>query len=96
MLVSLYLILMNTYNTVDAPSGRGFSHIEVWLLGCQIPIIFAILEYGLILTLQRIFKTQIQSWMKFKDPLKVIDICSWSISSIFMASFVAYYFLINK
>ena len=41
---------------MKAPSERGFSYIEIWLLGIQIPIILAIVEYGILLTMKRMQK----------------------------------------
>ena len=49
LIVTLFLILINTYANVDAPKIRGFSYIEFWYVGVQIPVIFAFMEYGLIL-----------------------------------------------
>ena len=43
---------------MKAPSGRGFSYIEMWLLGIQIPIISAIVEYGILLTMKRMQKKE--------------------------------------
>jgi hypothetical protein len=43
---------------VKAPTGRGFSYIEIWLLGVQIPILLAIVEYGILLTIKRISKKE--------------------------------------
>ena len=58
MIVTLYLISANVYNSVEAPSGRGFSPIEMWMLGTQIPILIALFEYGFVLYLKKIdFKT---------------------------------------
>ena len=53
MIVTLYLISAIVYNAVDAPKGRGFSNIEVWMLGAQFPILLALLEYGFVLYLKR-------------------------------------------
>ena len=53
LLVTLNLILMNVYNSVNAPTKRGFSFIEVWLLGVEIPILVGILEYGIILSVRK-------------------------------------------
>ena len=53
MIVTLYLISANVYNAVDAPQGRGFSNIEVWMIGAQIPILLALWEYGFILYLKK-------------------------------------------
>ena len=49
LLVTLFLISSNVYNSLDAPQARGFSYTEVWLIGAQGPILIAILEYGGIL-----------------------------------------------
>ena len=53
MIVTLYLISAIVYNAVDAPRGRGFSNIEVWMLGAQFPILLALCEYGFVLYLKR-------------------------------------------
>ena len=53
MLVTLCLISSNVYIAVDAPVERGFSYIEVWFLGMQLPILFAIVEYSFILGLNK-------------------------------------------
>ena len=39
MVLTLYLISANVYNSVDAPNSRGFSYIEIWMIGVQIPIL---------------------------------------------------------
>ena len=54
MVLTLYLISSNVYNSVDAPSARGFSYIEVWMLGTQLPILLALLEYGFVLCYKKI------------------------------------------
>ena len=46
MIVTLYLISENVYNSVEAPRNRGFSYIEIWMLGSQFPILLALFEYG--------------------------------------------------
>ena len=56
MIVMLLLISSNVYTTVEAPASRGFSSIEVWITGSQIPILFALLEYGFILLFTKYFK----------------------------------------
>ena len=53
MIVTLYLISANVYNSVDAPKGRGFSNIEVWMIGAQFPILLAFWEYGFVLYLKK-------------------------------------------
>ena len=56
IIVTLYLISWNVYNSVNAPKSRGFSNIELWMLGTQIPIMLALLEYGFVLHLKKITK----------------------------------------
>ena len=53
MLITLYLILINTYNSFQAPPNRGFSSIEIWFGGMQIPILLAIIEYGIVLAVKK-------------------------------------------
>ena len=53
MIVTLYLISAVVYNAVDAPRDRGFSNIEVWMLGAQFPILLALSEYGFVLYLKK-------------------------------------------
>ena len=55
LLVTLFLISSNVYNSLDAPQGRGFSYIEIWLVGSQGPILLALIEYGCILAWKRHF-----------------------------------------
>ncbi len=50
MLVTLYLITANMYAAMEAPPNRGFSYAEVWMVGVQIPILMALIEYGYILS----------------------------------------------
>ena len=52
LLVTLFLISTNVYGKVAAPKGRGFSLIELWMLGTNFPILAAIVEYGYVLVLQ--------------------------------------------
>ena len=56
MIVTLYLISANVYNSVDAPKVRGFSYVEIWMLGSQFPILLALFEYGFVLYFKKIAK----------------------------------------
>ena len=53
MLVTMFLISITVYSSVDAPKSRGFSLVEIWMIGNMIPIIVAVTEYGIILYLIR-------------------------------------------
>ena len=84
--VTLFLISSNVYASVNAPSTRGFSYIEVWIIGSQIPIAFALFEYGCILAAMKF-------WNHSGDNTKCIDLYSFIITTIFYATFNAYYWL---
>ena len=51
LLVTLFLISSNTYNSItkDIPHDRGFSYIEMWLIGTQGNILVALIEYAFLL-----------------------------------------------
>ena len=53
LLVTLYLITSNVYGSVEAPDSRGFSYIEIWMVGVEITMLLAIFEYIIILVLKR-------------------------------------------
>ena len=72
MLVTLFLIVVNVYGSVQAPAKRGFSYIEVWYIGTQLPIFFALLEYGFIIALMKlsdrcVFSKSLESLMFHVD-----------------------------
>ena len=78
LLVTLYLIMINTYGSVlaDSPENRGFGLIEIWMVGAQFPILLAMVEYGYILYQQKmdhnaecLFKT---STTTLENPGKTI------------------------
>ena len=72
MIVTLYLISAIVYNAVDAPRARGFSNIEVWMLGAQFPILLALCEYGFVLFLKKhANKYQNQVQIITSDPNQV-------------------------
>lgn len=52
-MVTLYLIAFNVYGSVKGPPDRGFSFIEIWMVGIQFPILAAIVEYGVILVIKK-------------------------------------------
>ena len=72
MIVTLYLISATVYNAVDAPRARGFSNIEVWMLGAQFPILLALCQYGFVLYLKKhANKAQNQVQTMTPDPNQV-------------------------
>ena len=97
LLVTLYLISANVYNSVKAPVSRGFSHVEVWNIGIQVPILFAIMEYGFVLAMLKYAKPDDSKVEKFDGPpkmdlkklLKTVDLTCFFISLAFIILFNA-------
>ena len=107
LLVTLDLIATNVYNSVNAPKNRGFSYIEVWFLGVQIPILVAIFEYGALLMAKRYLLqknmtsnmvTPIETgWLNNFDMnsiSKVVDRWTFIMCLIFITIFNAIYWLL--
>merc|ERR1712150_129782 len=51
-------IAANIYSSLSAPPGRGFSYIELWMVGIQVPILVSLVEYSTILGLRKYWKQQ--------------------------------------
>ena len=104
MILTLYLITTNVYNSVNAPYDRGFSYIEVWMLGAQFPILLAFFEYGYVLYLQKNeakIGEQNQAMnprfpkLQLDDRIKKLDFCTMTISFIFYITFGSLYWFIS-
>ena len=102
MIVTLYLISAIVYNAVDAPHGRGFSNIEVWMIGAQIPILLALWEYGFILYLKKHAnkaQNQVQAMtaddqaVQLDDRIKQMDSVTMIISFLFFTTFALVYWI---
>ena len=91
MLITLILIITNTYNSIDAAPNRGFSYVEVWYIGIIVPIFIGIIEYGLILALKKYGDNIIKMdkhWL-----FQTIDISTLFICAILLAIFNVAYWL---
>ena len=94
-LIILCLIIVNSYNSINAPSRRGFSPIEVWFVGNLFPILLGILEFGLALLLKKyIFK----STTKFRNLdliriLKKMDLFTFALLILYLICFNVYYWM---
>ena len=96
MIVTLYLISANVYNSVDAPKNRGFSYIEIWMLGSQVPILVALLEYGYVLYLKKVVKISNQDEMKiFEDKIKKLDLVTMIFSFCSFTMFASIYWIVT-
>ena len=103
MIVTLYLISANVYNAVEAPKSRGFSFIEIWIIGAQIPILLALVEYGFVLYLKKIskkFENQTETLElgtpkeSLDDKIKKLDFATMIISFVYFITFASIYWII--
>ena len=107
MIVTLYLISANVYNSVDAPKVRGFSYVEIWMLGSQFPILLALFEYGFVLYFKKIAKKvdEQKNMMSLDDEfvrakpdldeqIKKLDFATMIFSFVFFVLFAILYWTI--
>ena len=103
MIVTLNLISANVYNAVEAPKSRGFSFIEIWMIGAQIPILLALVEYGFVLYLKKISKkfenkTEMLELGKPKqtldDKIKKLDFATMIVSFVYFITFASIYWIV--
>ena len=81
MIVTLYLISANVYNSVDAPKNRGFSYIEIWMLGTQFPILLALIEYGFVLYMKKVTKVSDENYTNnYEEEIKKLDLVTMLVS----------------
>ena len=90
LLVTLYLIAINNYVSTTAPSTRGISYFDIWFIGCLFPLVFSILEYGMLLAITKYYKGQIYG--KYLDTL-VIDKIAFVFSLVYIILFNIFYWI---
>ena len=100
MIVTLYLISANVYNSVEAPKARRFSYIEVWMIGTQFPILLALFEYGLILYWKKMAKNtddenDIESKQLLDKKIKYLDFATMILSLVSFIMFAIFYWIGN-
>ena len=100
MIVTLYLISANVYSSVEAPKARGFSYIEVWMIGTQFPILLALFEYGLILYWKKMAKNadnqnDIESKQMLDKKIKYLDFATMILSLVSFIVFAIFYWIGN-
>ena len=95
MVVTLYLISANVYNSVDAPKSRGFSYIEIWMFGSQFPILLALLQYGFVLLLKKVVTLSNQNEAKvFEEKIKALDLTTMIFSLCCFVIFASIYWVV--
>ena len=98
MLVVLFLIITNIHATVEGPSSRGFSFIELWYVGMFTPIVIAIAEYAAILAALK-YKSDVQydteafCKMRMKRLIAHVDMIFLCLSFVFILVFTVFYYI---
>ena len=77
LIVTLLLISTNAYNALDAPNDRGVSYIEIWMIGTITPILLALLQFGLLLTLEKFKGYEMK--MKLWDLVAIVLVLTFDI-----------------
>ena len=98
MIVTLYLISANVYSSVKAPKERGFSYIEIWMIGTQFPILLALCEYGFILYWKKIARksgnqNDVESKEKLDEQIKSLDFAMLIFSFVYFIIFAIIYWI---
>ena len=99
MLVTIFLVVTTIHGTLEAPSSRGFSYIELWFFGVQIPILFALIVYGFMLAVIKYKGAKAElKYLKegttVEDAFKTVDLIAFSTSFIFILIFNLVYLLL--
>ena len=96
MLVTIFLIQTGIYGSVDAPKFRGFGMLEIWYIGMQVPILMAILEYGLLLIAIKYkgLNSEVKLGNKrtsLEQIMKIIDLFCFYCTFFCCLAFIEYY-----
>ena len=95
MVVTLYLISANVYNSVDAPRTREFGYIEIWMFGSQFPILLALFEYGFVLYLKKVVKVSDENATEsFEENIKTLDLATMIFSFCCFVIFASIYWIV--
>ena len=95
MIVTLYLISTNVYNSVDAPKNRGFSYIEIWMLGTQFPVLLALFEYGFVLCYKKAVKIADQNETNIlEEKFRKLDLVTMIVSFCCFVIFTSFYWVV--
>lgn len=91
LVITLCLISFNVYNAVDAPPSRGLSYIEIWMIGTEIPIVLALMEYSFILGMKRWLGGKLKSVLNIDQLIARIDAITMIISLVYFILFCSTY-----
>ena len=90
LLLTLYLIAINNYVSTDVPSTRGISYMDIWFIGCIVPIIFAIIEYGILLAVLKYGNGFV---LGHRVNILMVDKVAFIVSLIYISIFDTFYWV---
>ena len=69
LLVTLFLVLVNIFNSVtaNAPKSEGLTAVETWVVMCILHVFCVLLEYAIILKILQIEKRKMTARMRKVD-----------------------------
>ena len=85
LVITLCLISINVYNAIDGPPSREYSYIEIWMIGMELPILVAALEYSIMLGIRRCHSKFIENCAGKVDAITCV------LSILYIISFSVYY-----
>ena len=84
LLITLYLIAINNYVSTEVPSTRGISYMDIWFIGSIVPVVFAIIEYGILLAI-------LKYGNGYRVNILLIDKVAFFVSLIYITVFDTFY-----
>ena len=85
LLITLYLVLINSFNNITSisPNTQSFTSISIWMITCIIFIFCALLQYGIVLLIWKYHEKS----ENVKQFLKNFDLVCLTISVLSFISF---------
>ena len=89
VLVTLYLLLVNNYKSLNVPTSIGFGDLDQWFILVQVPVLIAVIEYGLILVWAKYSKV-LGLELCHRHALKIVDICTFGLVLAYLIAIMIY------
>ena len=89
VLVTLYLLLVNNYKSLNVPARIGYGYIDQWFILIQVPVLIAVIEYGFILVWGKYSKVMGLE-LCHRHALKITDLCTFGIVLFYLITIMVY------
>ena len=99
MLLTINLIVTTVYVSIEAPPKRGFSFMEIWIIGMQIPSIVAMVTSGYLILKMRNFESSKKLSMEYDEEefflkLKKCDMITCGLLTFYFISFLIIFYIV--